>query len=482
MPANQNSSVDQYFYIPKSDEVRLTRYTTYENIFIGDHKAAFNPKINFSPEDDNLYIKELVGQLISYTSADYLFGEPVKIMSEDDSSFLDETFYPANPQFDTLLYESSLSDSYFGDIVAEVKTVEEKGGKVVPKAMFHDPRFYTVTKDDDGEITQHILSFVFAKGNDYYVQQRVHEVGRIINKLYKVNNRRGLQDIVMDPEELQPVSFESIGMDVEEEEMTGVDDFLVRNIPNMRMLNDHYGMSDYLGKESLMNAYNVSTSFAQLVLEKTADPAMEVPDGVFDPKRNIYVEDLKLFQVDAESKGTTRYVTPETQSLERLFEHRENIINSIALYSEISLSLMGKDSNGAVPDNYRAMKLRFHRTIQKMNRKKRYWEPAMEWILQTSQKLIGEEPSEYTFEWQDGLPDDKQTWLEEKLLEKNLGITSNETLIEEFGRSKGYTEDRIQEEKDRLLKQDHSRVTHTNGAADLFKREVEIDAEEQPQG
>lgn len=480
MAVDKNFKIDNFFYTPKKDENRINRYTKYENIFLGNHEEAFNPKINFNEDDDNLYIKELVGQLISYTSADYLFGESLSIGTDEDNKQFLDLFYESNPDFDTQLYEAGLASSYFGDVVVELKVVDNE-----PKVLFHDPRNYFVVKDANNEIIEKQLCFVIRKGDKFYLHKRIHQKGVIRNELYEVRNEKKLRIIsVKKPEyELVRANFNDIGLDeMPEEQFTGVDDdFLVRHIPNMRLLNAVFGISDYLGKESLMNAFNVLTSFAHLILEKNADPGMEVPTGTFDPNSNIYLEDFKVFQTDAETKGIPRYISPDLNGLTQLFEQRTHVMDMIALYSEISLTLMGKDSSSAAPDNYRAMKLRFYRTLQKMNRKKRYWEPAIEWMLQTSQKLLKQGPSEYTFEWSDGLPDDLQTTLEEMQLARGIGLKSNETLIEEFGRKIGWTEQRIEEEKARILQQSEAKSLPTEGANNLFKQTTQIDGSEDKQ-
>lgn len=475
MPVTENFSIDQHFYVPKSEADRIHRYTKYEDIFLGNHKQAFNPKINFNDGDDNLYITELVGQLISFTSADYLFGESITITCETkDDKFLEDDFYAANKTFETNLYEAGLSNSYFGDIVIELKVTDGK-----PIVMFHDPRLYMCVMDENNEPKQKILSFVIRKGEATYIYRRIHEVGTVTNKLYQISTsvdlKRTQYVASKDDNELKAVPLDRVYPGLVDVEITGVDEFLIRSVPNMRTMNSVYGMSDYIGKEPLMSSLNALTSFAHLIIEKNADPGMEVPEGTFNAEANVYNEDLKVFQTTAETKGIPRYISPDLSSLQQLFTQRDHVIEMISLYSEISLSLLGKEGNGgAIPDNYRAMKLRFYRTLQKMNRKKRYWEPALEWILTTSRKLVGQDEVNYTFAWSDGLPDDEQTELESMQLRKTIGIASNETLLEEWGKEYGWSEDRIKDEKARLLSQNPQNPT-TEGASNLFSQTNKVD-------
>lgn len=456
--------IDSIYYIPEENAKRLRRYTTYEQIFLGEHKDAFNPNLTLAGED-NMYITELFGQLISYTSADLLFGEPVTITSDDTGTEFLTEFYDAHPTFDTDMFEASLSNSYLGDLLVEMSLEDDK-----VKYNFVDPRHWIPTLDDMGEVTAHNFYYVLKRNDDSYVWQKIHYKGYIENKLWRVTT---VDDKEVTEQTLAPSSFASIGMDVPDEQEGLADKFLVHHVPNMGLVNKMYGLSDYLGKESLMNSLNMLTSYATHILEKHADPAMEVPVGTLDPDALVYREDLKVFEVDGDTQGTARYVTWDGQ-LEALFKQREHVIDMLALYSELAAGILGKDTGGSIPESARAMQIKYARTLQKVARKRRYWERCILYMLETAQRLLGKEVSDYEVVFSDGLPEDSIDYLEEKMAERNLGVKSNDTLVKEVLSKQGWTNERIDEELERL----NAHKGHIEGIApkplDLFKQTVNL--------
>ena len=174
----------------------------------------------------------------------------------------------------------------------------------------------------------------------------------------------------------------------------------------MRLLNGVAGLSDYVGKKQLMNALNMLTSFATYVLEKNSDPAMEVPEGTLNADSEVYREDFRVFQTNAQTKGIPRYITWDG-GLTSLFEQRTHVIEMLALYSEISLGLLGKETGGPMPEAYRTARLKYMRTLMKMARKQRYWTEGLLWVMETSQKLTGVKDSsvsDFNIQFSDGLP------------------------------------------------------------------------------
>jgi len=459
------------YFVPKDHKNRLVGYTQLEQIFLGDHIAAFNPNL----PDGAMYIPELFGQLISFTSADLLFGlEPVSITSTDEvgTEFVD-TFREANRDFDTRLFEAALSNSYFGDIVVELKLVDDK-----PEVIFHDPRNWVFKLNPDGTFRQHELCFMVKDvSGELYLHKRIHQKGLIINELWKVTNRDKTKK-TFDEGNLTRATFADIGMDVQDEEPTGVDDFLVKQIPNMRLLNGVAGLSDYVGKKQLMNALNMLTSFATYVLEKNSDPAMEVPEGTLNADSEVYREDFRVFQTNAQTKGIPRYITWDG-GLTSLFEQRTHVIEMLALYSEISLGLLGKETGGPMPEAYRTARLKYMRTLMKMARKQRYWTEGLLWVMETSQKLTGVKDSsvsDFNIQFSDGLPNDTVEELEGRMLERDLKIKSNETIVRETLSQQGWTQEQIEDEleKIRLEKSANTPPNMSTAPVNIFERSTEV--------
>lgn len=463
-----SSKINSFFYVPKGDEAtkaRVERYTKYEQVFVGDHMAAFNPTI----PKGAMYINEMFGSLISKTSADLLFGEPPTITADSDSDkdFIDSV-YEWNSTIETRMSEAALSCSYFGDILIELSSNED--GEL--KIEFVDPRYWMVKKNLNNDVTEHILSFSFLYEKKRYVRQKIHRKGTIEHKLFEVKNDTKVlkkkDDIV---EELQPVTFASVDpemayLDANPIEETGVDEFLIFHIPNFKILSSEYGMSDYAGLDSLMNALNMLTSFATMILEKHADPAIEVPVGTLDEDGEVYIAEQKTFQTNAETKGIPRYVTWDGQ-LTALFEQRTHVMQMLALYSEISLGLLGFSENGQIPESGRALRLKYARTLMKIARKQRYWDEGLRFIFSVGSQLLGKEKVDVNIEWDDGLPVDYTEELEQAQLEKTVGVKSNETVVREVLSKLGWDNDMIDKEVEKLLSEKPSTEPKV---AELFKQ------------
>lgn len=466
--------IDDTFYSEGEHITRHNRYKQYEQIFLGEHEAAFRPTI---PEN-GMYIQEQFGQLISYTSGDLLFGEPVQITGEqagDDEYF--QAWQDDNPDFHTNLFEASLTCSYAGDVLIEMFQDDEGA----PHYRFIDARRWMPEMDDEGNVIAHKISFVVPRGERTYLYQRVHRMGLIEHVLYViVENDKKEQKETGELFSLQKVNIGLLYPGLEPEEQTEVfDDFLVYHVPNMRLVNRLYGLSDYLGKESLMNSLNMLTSYANHILERHTDPIVEVPEGVRDQMQGQHVSDMRLVEVSEELKGTTRYVTWDGH-LESLFKQREHVMSMLAAYAEIAPGLLNlKKDQTSVPEAARALRIKYARTLQKIARKRRYWEAAIKYVLTTSQKLQGVDPTQWSVLFADGLPEDYGEYLQDKMLERSLNVQSNESMIREVLQRKGLSNDQIEAEIEQINKE-RARFNTAPQTASPFKRNVEIDGTGEP--
>lgn len=480
MPHQQGQQNGKRFFAPTvSDKDRILLQTKYEKVYLGRHREAFKPDV----PSDAMYISEPFGRTITNTSADLLFGEPVGIVPDSDDeagkTFLDE-FKDVNPFIQRMLWEASVTQSFSGSSIIEM-TFEE--GDDTPKPLFHDPRHWFPTVDAMGNVISHTLCFVINVGEAEFVWKRVHTKGFVENMLFPVGSDgfKSGSRLLIDPSNLgERIPMSTIGVDISDEpQPTGVeDDFLVHQVPNMSLPGTIHGMSDYTGLATLMSALNALTSFSYMVVEKHSDPLIEIPEQSVDEENEAELADAfnngdaRAIEVNAEEKGTTRYVTWDAK-LDALFTSRTNTLMSLATYSEMAPGLIGlEDSN--LPESGKALRMRFARTLRKIQRKQRHWEEAIMWILSTSQKMLGQEPSSYSIVFSDGLPEDELAFLENLLIEKDLGVKSNETIIREALAQQGFTEEMIEAEIIRINEATAVRRGAEVGVPDIFERSVEV--------
>ena len=491
--SEHNAAAKKRFFVPDGEEARIKQQIKYEQVYDGHHQDAFEPSL---PSDNSLYIQELIGRAISNTSADMVFGEEVSVSvadknDEQSSEFLD-LFQDQNETMAQMLWEAEALRSYMGGVVIELKKEEEDS---TPRPVLHDPRHWHAVTDAMGRITAHVLSFIVYQDTKPYLLKRIHRKGTIETQLYTIDEKQGglsSRHSPTVPEDMigLRVPLNTIGLEVPDEEPTGVpDDFLVTYVPNMHKPGQIQGISDYQGIMELMSELNSLSSFAHYILERHSDPIIETSSGVVDDRgialsaeevRTSTVEN-KIVMVDPESKGVTRYVTWDSQ-LGPLFEKINQTIRSIASYTDMSPGLLGFEEESNFPESGKALRIRFGRTIRRTQRSQRVWERAIKWVLETSQKIMGLEPTNFIVKFSDGIKGDELEVLERLLMERDLNAKSTETIRTEILAQQGYSAEDIEEEEKRIKDEQATRVGAESRISDLFTRDTEIatDGTEQP--
>lgn len=443
-------------------EKRRKQYDENKLLFKGDHYEVFAER-QFSLEhlgdiktDEDIkdikamtYVVTNYCGLLSKLAADMLFGENPTFITIGDISKADESIgeLVINNNFYTLLYESALGNSHRGDSAikvrwAKVPGLEERKALIEPQ----NPRYMFPIVDPGNKryVKQWVLCWI-VKSPEYeekLLRVEVHERGMIYNYLYKIRNH-----IVQ-----SEVSFSKYfpGLEIEEVQETGIDDFLVYHIPNMRDDEDFWGYSDYIDIKSLQDACNNRFSQIDSILDKHADPKMKGPAGALDADGKIDVNaDYFPYSKESVEPG---YITWEAK-LESAFKEIDYILKMMFLVTETSPAAFGLE-NGGVSESGRALKYRLMRTLSKTARKKRYYDPAIKWALLTAQKVENEwgkgnyEPAEIEVEWRDGLPDDSLENAEEINLLESAGAISIEEKVRRA--NPDWSDEKIEEEVNKI--------------------------------
>ena len=229
--------------------------------------------------------------------------------------------------------------------------------------------------------------------------------GQILNELWRLEGSE-----IKDQVKLSTIPAYA---GLQESVATGYPGLLVEHVPNWRLDDEFWGVSDYSDLESLFDELNNRISKASRILDKHSDPKLILPPGSmqYDDRTNRYYvnkDDLQCFEVDTERVGSDlpRYLVWDAQ-LEAAFKQIDNLLSMLMMCAEISPSMFGMDKYG-VAESGRALKYRLIRTMAKVNRKKKYFDQGLRNILYAAQVLEsqygidrGFEPRYPRIEWAD---------------------------------------------------------------------------------
>jgi len=423
---------------PKDDLGRLQQYKENELLFLGKHKEVFNPKHDIelsqglSPVDD--YISCNYAGIISRTCADFLFGEPIEVMSSEPGIDKKVKEIISRSNLDAKNAESALAQSYKGDIVIKARYKDGVGSFIEYSSP--DIYFPEIDPDNVNELKRVGLAWIRHFNDERYLRVEIHEVGKIYNKLFHI------KDDKLDYE----VPLELLYDNLDEVVDTGIDQILVRLIPNFKKVDTHFGLSDYYDLKDLFKAINNRVSRISSVQNRHSDPILAVPKGVLDEKGQVKRGNLKMFEITSETQQKPEYIVWDAK-LDFAFKEIEVLEEMILKASEISQGIFGTDKGG-VAESGRALKFKLLRTLAKIKRKQRYYNIALEEIFKAALALEGVKNAEINIKWNDGIPQDER----EEAETNEILIRSDQMSIEEAVKQRHpeFSDEEVQEEIEKI--------------------------------
>ncbi len=477
-------SISNEKWPPEEHTKRLGNYQHFRKLFFGEHQEVF-PRIDnwLTKEMDKsiIYIVCNYAGLISKVSADLLFGESIQVGVGDPGSqqqvamnsiIDDNALHIKN-------YEMALSTSWRGDTVLKARFGKQRAWQdsqqvvieTVPAHCF----FPHINSDSVQEMTGATLAWVKKNPQDKkrYLRKEIHEPGLIRNELWLLDGEAVRKQVRLS------VFPEYAGL--EEEQETGYPGLLVEHIPNWRLDDMLWGISDYYDLESLFDALNNRVSRIDTILDKHSDPKLILPPGSMDYDERLgryYIEKeaIQCMEIDgdADAAHLPRYLVWDAQ-LEAAFRQIDKLVEMLMLMSEVSPAAFGMDKNGAV-ESGRALKFKMFRTIAKIHRKRLYFDQALRNILYTAQVLdVTHGRGSYTpitphLEWQDGLPNDLKEAAEIESLRMSATLTSRESAIRRLDKLEGQN---LQEELDKIQEDQGGVLSEDDISAKLRKPPAE---------
>lgn len=391
-------------YPSQQDIHRIGGYNAYQNLYNGDHHKVMN---NVQEGELETYIAVNLPRLIANVSADLLFGEAPRYVVEDPEVQEAIDRIARTNKLTTLCHESALSNAYKGDALFKVRygkrTKYSTDREVIIQNTRPDIYYPEIDPEDVNNVISHNLAWLVKIDKHFYLKEEKHYPGKIVNNVYLSDEHMALKRKLMDEE------VEMLFPGLEPVVDTGIDDFLIVHVPNMRIGDDYFGQSDFKGLEGLFDELNSRLSQISMILDKHANPKLAVPEGIVSKQGIVRQQDLEVIEM-ANGADKPAYITWDAR-LEAAYSELDRVINLILTVSEISPSLLGMD-NGGQAESGRALKFRLMNTIRKINKKRTYYDEALKKLLVIVQKMeVAHAGYEYPImnvdiQWSDGLPDD----------------------------------------------------------------------------
>lgn len=409
---------------PISHQPRIERYRYNKKLFKGEHLEQHKTLQNYNY---STYLAVALPSLIVKKSADFLFGESVKVLSgkgesSNEQKALDR--FMEDNHMNILLYESALSNAYCGDSFIKVRYGQPSGG-VLPaeldparviienlNAEYVYPQFsrYDKSKID---VFHYAVPFFALEEKKWYLNVESHSAGQILYTKYQLSP--------LNYDHNGEITTFSIGSQVGNPQLvyTGVSIPLIVHIPNFSTSDTYEGLDDLSAMHDLFSELNNRMSQIAYVLDCHANPALAVAEGTLsdvdeDGNPNFRVAVDKVFEV-ASGEIVPQYIT-YGGSLQEAFTALDKTIKLILSIAEIpplAVGMTDGQGGGTSGASGIAVKFQLNSLLSKVNRKRQFYEKGLKQILYIAQKLeeiVGVADYETVIpllQFSDGLPADE---------------------------------------------------------------------------
>lgn len=265
--------------------------------------------------------------LVCRASADLVLPEPPTISAEDDGvqERLDALMIRSGIyrlSWRTVYWTAALGDSFL--TIADVPLPDAKTLPVLSLRRAVRSVARGVRVEDPPAMSKYL--FKSSLGDvDLYTE---HVAGKVLHHAYKGGEKTDLPE----PYQEEVATKEGIPLVVHLAALRESDD------------DEQFGESDFEGTESLV--FEVANRLRQVarVLDRHADPSMNVPDGVIDEHGQHEVRKKKVYERGVDGRGM-EYATWESQ-LKEAYAEIDRLLKLILLVTETPPALWGLDEKG----------------------------------------------------------------------------------------------------------------------------------------
>lgn len=477
---------------PQAHLERVLKCKTNKKLFKGYHSDVFHENITrLDRAKDTLYISVNLAGIVCKKSADFLFGEEIKVTAgigddtPEQKAF--DRFMEQN-HLNILMYESALSNAYAGDSFIKVRYGQEYGGEL-PKEL--DPHRVIIENLDAERVFPetvmwdknkikifHVaVPYYNRKEKQWFLNVESHSAGQIFYHQYVLSalytDRNG---------EVERWSIDGVVEESFAVVNTGVPVPLVVHIPNLATADEWQGVDDLTELHPLLDEINNRLSQIADILDKHSNPAMAVPSGLLGADENGNAEFRvavdKVFEVMGKDDVVPQYITWNGQ-LDQAFQELDRLIDLVLTTAEIPAVALGRGDSGTSGSSGLAIKWRMNSLLAKINRKRQYYQKGLKQIFYTAQKLedvLGIADYDLTIpviEFKDGLPVDDM----EQANIMNVRTGGQKTMSQKTAIMKlnNMTEEQAEAEIQRI--KDEEEASSVVADPSIFNPEVEDDVE-----
>jgi hypothetical protein len=445
-------------YPPQKDIDRLAKYQTYEQLFEGNHRAAFQKKLKqyaIEFEGDMSLARYVIlpyPRIISTISADLLFEEQPKIVLENETNqnFVDKLWYESSMW--ATLYEEALVSSYKGDSVLRILAVD---GEIKIDTVKPDV-YFPVYNDNNvkAPVKEHVLAYKQEINDKLYLVVETYREGEIETKVYEFKD--GVIGGEYNPKEM-------LGIDPIVKTNLGKGYSLIHHIKNWGMSGKFWGISDYEDLMDLFFAINNRLSRNEHILDKHGNPILAVPANVLDEKGQVSRSRFDMIELPVHpntgESSKPEYIVWDSK-LESSFAQIDVLLEQLWISSQMSPTLFGLTKYG-VAESGRALKYKLLRTLSLKHRKQMYWDNGIKGLIEsaiefarnnqlTSDGLRPAETEVPVIYWQDGIIMDELEILEVEKGKLDYDLTTREDAISNID---GITSNEAEEKLQRIQKE-----------------------------
>jgi SPP1 family phage portal protein len=457
---------------------RIQRYKTNELLFKGKpYQAWSQSKVLTKAQKNILQISVNLPSIICKKSADFLFGDGLKVLSGKGDDTREQLAFDRlveTNDLNILNYESALSNAYFGDAFIKVRYGQEYNGmlpieideprifieNIDPKTVFPEELEY----NKDKLKCIHIAVPVEDEDGTYILSVESHYPNMVLYTSYKATplhyNILGDIDRWMIQSEIE---------DKRHYVLTGVPTPLVVHIPNTGIVGQWEGIDDLTEHHGILDEINNRLAQISDILDKHSDPAMAVPTGLLteddDGMASFKVAHDKVFEVMGKDDVLPQYITWNGQ-LNEAFTELDKLVELLLTTAEIPTVVLGKGDSGTSGSSGLAIKWRMNSLLSKINRKRQYYHKGLKtvfYIAQTLETNLG--LADYTvtiplLQFNDGLPKDEME--QANIMSIRSGGAKTISQKTAIMRLNNMTEEQAQKEIDRIKQEEESNLTQVD--------------------
>jgi len=399
--------------------------------------------------DNDGQVKEVdpltpVPSAISEIMGDLLFGEfPIISFNKDSTNELYTQWLKNNPQFKTDLLESATYASPLGTVfqynfqmnkkhyykfIKSNKTVWDEDIWGISNLKIFDVLGPDQIRKRTGEVVEKANNkFVF-----YHIQEHTFNYDESLESPYMDDGRK--YKIIDYDIKVDKTTREIKKIYNEKETLTDFDFMPIVKLDNLRQMGIKLGKSDYQGKEQLFAEIDNRIDQINYVLQEHAEPWVAVPQGIADENGKFNRRQGKMYEKTGSGVDNEISIGSWDAQLDSAFRQIETMTFMVFFTSRISAPIAGLEKGGQV-ESGRALKWRSVNTLTMINRKRKYWEEALEKFFYILTQLNDEwkkaDISGFTIKWQDSLPMDDTEVVENVIKKVNNGLLSHLKGIQE---------------------------------------------------